>query len=218
MIRIVLAGTCLGSASAVALAPIALTTRSAAASTSQQQGPDYVVSHVVASGGGCASADTHVETLSDGRLVVTLDRMQVQVGNGIPAEESQKLCELALTLKHEPGWSYAVRTYEVLGQADLASAVSAGVRLWHHNDTRRPLKLAEALPGPVELFDYRLLSSQDRDRLSWSPCGQRQSLKLALALVLTPTGEQQGFLGQCGCGSPDIRLEILWRRCAMPPP
>lgn len=180
--------------------------------------PGYVVSDLAASGDGCKASDIHVDIMADGGLALTLDRLQVQVGEGIPAQEAARRCDLSLTLKHEPGWAFAVRRYEVLGQADMAQGLRGAIQLWHHNDTRRPLKIAEALDGPLTTFDYRIQATQSPDRFVWSACGSRQSLKLALALALDPVGGSQGFLGQCGCGNPDVRLELLWRPCTTAQP
>lgn len=175
--------------------------------------PEFTIGSVATSGAGCPADATQVALLPDGRIDFTLPRSVVQVGEGIPLEDAARRCEVAVTLEHEAGWSFAVRKYEVFGQAELSEGLTGSVSLWHNNDERRPLKVSETLTGPLTNHDYHLDASQDRDRVVWSDCYGGQSIKLALALELTPGEGHEGTMGQCGCGKPDVRVELLWRRC-----
>jgi hypothetical protein len=172
--------------------------------------PEYVnVTEVLAAGTGCPATDDGDAVLyADQFLVLNLDRMAAEAGDGADIRDGRKACQFLVELEYPEGWSYRVVAAKTIARARIDEDASASVLVSSYFQGSDVTAVAEAEyfgpeRGPQEV-DLALAGE-------WSPCDASRALNLK--------SEVRARAPRRGDSSARVSLEgpvavlLEWQRC-----
>jgi hypothetical protein len=169
---------------------------------------------LTAGGTGCPAGSVNV-SLDDtyGALSFVMDQFVVEVGAGVPINQSRKFCQISLDLPAPEGWQYALTGVTVRGFADLDSGLVATVQAQtYFSGQTETASVEEEISGP-ESSSYELNAEWAPEELSWSPCGASRALNIKTAIRINPAGQRN----KSGVVTADEKsfqaYSIVWKRC-----
>ncbi len=193
----VLAGIGLGGQGAFAAEP-------AVDSAAPEQGvaePDYTPTPPVASvgrprvdvitinGSGCPMASGVVDISERrNRLAVRYSGFMAEYGPELTAGERRKNCQMMLDVEAPEGYTYALDSVNLEGEADLPAGVTATVQTWtYFQGMTNDMILADEITGPSRA-DWALTQKVPTADLSFRPCDDTGRLLAVNTIALLSGG------------------------------
>ncbi len=179
--------------------------------------PPAYTATVTATGSGCAEGTYRANVGADGKITLSYDAFDVNVGQGI--SEAVKDCQLIVALTTQTGASYAITEYSHFGTAVLSEGVSGKQSSsYYFPNARFAGRLRNSVfDGPLRgLVTSEPLEPND---VQWTPCALQQSLRITNRLVLS--SKDASGLGTLSFGSGEHAgqgavLTLGVRACTVP--
>ncbi len=130
-------------------------------------------------GTGCPAGTASASLSSDATAFhLIFDRFIASVGPGISLPESRKNCQVNILFHVPDGYTYALRSVDLHGYADLASGAKGMVKTSSYFQGQAPTASAwTTFTGPYQ-NNWQVHDEVDTASLIWAPCGIERSLNI----------------------------------------
>ncbi|KAH8891189.1 hypothetical protein GQ53DRAFT_649066 [Thozetella sp. PMI_491] len=149
---------------------------------------DAGIENIVFAGSGCPAGSVTGD-LSDDLAAITLlyDNLTAQAGNGVPASEYRKNCQLNFKINYSSGWQFSVVKADYRGYAQLPTGDSGTTKAtYYFSGDSQQFSSAMTIDGPYE-GDYIKIDQIGLDRTVWSPCGREALFNINSEVRLSPS-------------------------------
>ena len=189
---VVLAGVGLGGQSAAAAEPTAEPTTGTAELIYTPTPPVISVGRprvdvITINGSGCPLSSGTAELSEErNRLVVEYSGFMAESGPGLVAGERRKNCQMMLDVATPDGYTYALDSVRLEGEADLPAGVTASVGTWTYfqgMDVADDRILTDEITGPTS-DDWAFTQQVPTAERVFKPCGEDRLIAVNTTAVL----------------------------------
>ena len=150
-------------------------------------GHEVTIEGIAFAGSGCPAGSVAGQLSSDQTTITLLyDSFVAQAGEGIPASNYRKNCQLNIKIKYPSGWQFSVFKADYRGYAALPAGDTGTCKAtYYFSGDSRQISSTMTLTGPYN-DNYIKTDQFGVDSTVWSPCGLEGLLNINSEARLSP--------------------------------